>query len=420
MDVSNRSNIHLARAEELLSQWRVDQAIDEVRRHFQEDPNDPLAHAIMARAEAHRGHNKEALKWAESAVHLAPDLGYCHYIRAFVLARMDKLKEAEASAVEALRINPFDPNFYCLLGQIRGHRSDWKGAVEAAEAGLALEAAHTGCANVRAMALLRQGKKDNAEAAIQSALANDPEDAASHTSQGWICLNRGERDRALEHFREALRLDPRMDMAREGVLEALRTKYPIYRVLFSYYQWMSRFNVGVQRGIIVGAFVAQASLRVVLNDFPAAGSVIMPLLVLYAAFVFLTWTGRSTFDVLLRFNPLGRLALTYNQVVASNWVGGCLVGAIVSLCLLPLTQFEGPLLSAAAFALLAIPASRLASLKGNLRVWNWAYAGTYAGLIGLAVLDVIKHDPDWLQNVYLCIIVIFVAFTWIVGVFRSR
>jgi len=48
------------------------------------------------------------------------------------------------------------------------------------------------------MALLCLGQTDDAQAAIQSALAADPENASSHVAQGRICLSRGARERALE------------------------------------------------------------------------------------------------------------------------------------------------------------------------------------------------------------------------------
>src|SRR4029077_17572349 len=127
--------------------------------------------------------------------------------------------------------------------------------------------------------------------AIQAALEEDPEDAFSHTNQGWICLNRGERAQAIEHFREALRLDPTIESARLGLLEALRTKYLLYRALYSFYDWMSGFNSGVRRGIILGLYVASRLVSAAGSAHPALAPVTIPLMFLYGFFVFLTWTG---------------------------------------------------------------------------------------------------------------------------------
>jgi hypothetical protein len=49
------------------------------------------------------------------------------------------------------------------------------------------------------------------------------------------------------------------------------------------------------------------------------------------AFVILTWTADPLFNLLLRVNRLGRLALSRQQIWASNCVGGCLLLALVAL-----------------------------------------------------------------------------------------
>ena len=73
-------------------------------------------------------------------------------------------------------------------------------------------------ANPSYYSLLQMGKTDREEAAIKSALANNPEDPITHTNQGWICLESGEANRALAHFKEALRINPNTASVRQGVL----------------------------------------------------------------------------------------------------------------------------------------------------------------------------------------------------------
>jgi hypothetical protein len=48
-------------------------------------------------------------------------------------------------------------------------------------------------------------------------------------------------------------------------------------------------------------------------------------------FVLLTWTADPLFNLLLHMNRFGRLALSREQIRASNWVGGCLLLALVAL-----------------------------------------------------------------------------------------
>ena len=73
-----------------------------------------------------------------------------------------------------------------------------------------------------------------------SALANDPENALTHANQGWALLHRGDHAKALEHFREALRIDPELDWARAGIVEALKARHLIYRLMLRFFLWIGR------------------------------------------------------------------------------------------------------------------------------------------------------------------------------------
>jgi len=406
--------IHLSRAEGLLAQRRPEQAIAEIQQHLSIFPEDPIAYASLARAETLRGRQKEAIDHSARAIHLGPDIGYCHYIRAWVLDRFDREKEAEASAMESLRIDPFSPEYYSLLGFIRLGRANWRGALEAAEAGLAIDAAHVECVNVRATALMRLGQKDNADSAIRGALANDPENPRSLANQGWICLNSGRREEAIGYFREALRIDPTLESARLGLLEALRNKYALYRALYGFYDWMGGFGSGARRGIIVGIYIASRIISAVGQSNPALMPLAIVFSIVYGAFVFLTWTGRSTFDILVRFHPLGRLALTRQQRSAATWVGICLLCAGISVTLGFAINAASPVFAAICFALLGIPVSRLASYKGDL--WKTDVA-CVAACLCIAALEVtglvVTPYPGWLDKAFYGIMGAIGLYSWI-------
>jgi hypothetical protein len=55
-----------------------------------------------------------------------------------------------------------------------------------------------------------------------------------------------------------------------------------------------------------------------------------PILILYGAFVFLSWTAAPLFNLALRLHPIGRYALSPDQRTASNWVGVCLLVALAT------------------------------------------------------------------------------------------
>ena len=73
----------------------------------------------------------------------------------------------------------------------------------------------------------------------------------------------------MEHFREALRLNPNMEWARQGILEALRARNPIYRVMLRYFLWMSRFRGKVQFGIVIGGWLGYQAIQGLLRSNPS-------------------------------------------------------------------------------------------------------------------------------------------------------
>jgi tetratricopeptide (TPR) repeat protein len=212
-----------------------------------------------------------------------------------------------------------------LQASIRFARRDWAGALESADAGLRLDPQDDACTNMRAMALVQLGRRDEAGATIQGALERDPENAVSHANQGWTRLHERRPKEALEHFREALRIDPDLDWARAGLVEALKARHLIYRWMLGFFLWMGRKSAKVQWLVIIGIFLGQRSLGQLADANPALAPFLWPLLILAGAFVLLSWMADPLFNLILRLNRFGRLALRRDQIVASNWLGGCLL-----------------------------------------------------------------------------------------------
>ena len=234
---------------------------------------------------------------------------------------MPRLKDAEAAAREAIRLDPEDADYYALLASIRFQQQQWPDTLRYADAGLALDAGSITCANLRGMALVRLNRKEAAAETIQGTLARDPENAAAHANQGWALLHRGKPNEALVHFKEALRLKPDMEWARQGILEALRARNPVYRVMLNYFLWMSRLGQKARYGVLISLYILPRLLSAYARSHPALAPLAAVVFGVYLAFAFLTWTARPLFNVLLRVDPIGRYALSRRQIVSSNWVG---------------------------------------------------------------------------------------------------
>ena len=215
---------------------------------------------------------------------------------------------------------------------------------------------HGPCANLAAMALRRLGRPKEAKRILDATLGRRPDDATTHTNLGWSLLQAGDHKGAREHFRDALRLDPTSDWARQGMVQALKARNLIFRLLLGYFFWMARLSSQARWGVILGGYIGYRVLRSVAQNNESLRVVIYPLLIAYGLFVLLTWIGDSLFNLLLRLDRYGRHALSDEQIRAANLVGLCLLAAVVMGGIF-FAGFPHVLLPAVALALLAVPVS---------------------------------------------------------------
>jgi len=166
---------------------------------------------------------------------------------------------------------------------------------------------------------------------LQNALRLDPDSADTHATLGWNYLQNGNRAKANEHFREALRLDPDSEWARQGILETLRTYNPLYRPLLKFFLWMQTLTGRAQWGVIIGLYVVYRIILATARANPEWGPYLMPLIFVYIAFVAATWIGQPLMNLALRLHPLGRLALSREERIAANWIGCFLAGGVLAM-----------------------------------------------------------------------------------------
>jgi tetratricopeptide (TPR) repeat protein len=350
---------HVQRAEVLIGQGRYDLAEPELGRALNVDPDNGLLHALRAMCLCHREAYDEATDEAQTAIRLEPDLPFGHYQLAQVYLQRDWYDEAYRAIQEALRLEPDNPHHHGLLAAIWFTRRDWSAALDAAKEGLALDPEDPQCNNLRAMALTQLGRTAEAGATLASTLARDPENAFSHTNQGWRLLHEGDRQKAFEHFREALRLEPGMEFAQAGIVEAMKSKNVIYRLMLKYFLWMGRLSGTLQWVFILGFFIGARVLRAAAQQKPALAPYITPLLIAYMIFAVLSWIASPLFNLLLRLDKFGRHALSRDQIVASNWVGAIFFLALGGLLVWLITGEVLAFLVMAFFGFLLLPVSAI-------------------------------------------------------------
>lgn len=380
---------NLAQARFLLQRGRYQDAESLLRQSLAGDPTDGEAHALLAFALLYRGRHTDALLEAQAAVRFAPDDPFGHYVGAIVLLEMGNEDEALSAIHEAIRLAPEFARYHAVEGNIYLKMRNWDRALASAETGLRFDPRNVQCTNLRAMALVKLGRRDEAGQSLEAALATDPQNPMTHANQGWALLHQGDHQAALGYFREALRLSPGMGWAREGIVEALRARNPVYRLLLRYFLWMSRLQIRAQWGLIVGAFVLNNVIDYLAFNNPALRPFLTPLNYLYTVFAFLSWTARPLFTLLLRLDRFGRLALSDEEIAASNLVAVCLLAAIGSLAAAVVTRYSVLLTTAISALAMIVPVAGLFHFEpGKRRLFFIGYAVIMAAMaIGGLVLS---------------------------------
>lgn len=370
----------------LYDQGRYDLAEEQTRHWLLESPDDAHAHALLALCLLKRQDWDQSLREITEAVRLGPDIAYTHYVAGHVLLAANRYKEALGAASMAVRLDAAAPSHHALVALVHLEKRQWRDALRAAETGLAIDPEHVECNNVRAMALVKLGRRAEAGDTMRQTLALDPEDAFTHANQGWTLLHQRKPDQAMQHFREALRIDPTLDWARAGIVESLKAKNFIYRWMLAYFLFMARLGSRAQWGIIIGGWVGSRILLQVGQTNPGFQAYTLPIVIAYAVFAILTWLAYPVFNLLLRINPIGRLALSPEQRTSATWIGSVLLVALLSLAGF-FVFHRGILIDVALMSgLLAIPLSGLFSSPEG---WPRLVMGAaIVGLIGLAVAHV--------------------------------
>ena len=373
----------LTRGFALMNQGRLDLAEKAFRQALAEDPNEAVGHAFLSLCLNNRDQHVDALKSADEAIRLNPDSAFAHSVRAYALLGLKQLREAEASAYESIRLDPNSAESRVLLGQIAIARQKPTEALEAADRALQLDGQSVDARNIRALALTQLGRKKEAAQTLGEALAEDPEDPLSHANQGWVCLHANDHAKALDHFREALRLDPNMEWARIGIIEALKSRYLIYRLMLRFFLWIGRQTQIAQWAVILGIAFGPRILRGISETAPRLAPFLIPIQALLFGFVILTWIASPLFNFLLRFNKFGRLALSPEEKRESSWIGGCVVVALGCAIGYFATGSERALLGMIIFGLILLPLKITFTLpKGKTRMIG------AAATVGLLLLNV--------------------------------
>jgi tetratricopeptide (TPR) repeat protein len=325
----------LERASQLVAHKRFDDAEKHLKEVLAIDPNQIDAICLLAICKSELHQHDEALILIKQAIRQQPDNDYFLYLHALFSFQKEDLKEAKKFVLNAISFNPHHADYFGLLASININQKDWTLALENANKGLEIDAENLTCLNTRSTALFKLDKKMEAFSTIHEALNQDPENDYTHTNMGWGLLEKGDHKKALEHFREALKLNPENENAKAGLVEGLKARYLFYRVFLKYAFWIGNLKGKLQWAVILGFYFGSKILRVIANENQALAPFITPIIILYTLFALSTWIINPLSNLFLRLNVYGRYALTEEEIQSSSLVGlSFAIGILGTICYL--------------------------------------------------------------------------------------
>lgn len=320
---------HISRARILLDQHQYQRAEDALRAALAEHPDDAWLMSLLAMTLVNLERLVDAEQAARRGVELEPDSEFSWYTLAMVLAARDKGKAAIDAANRAIELEPDDPDNWWVLGAARLCENDLKGVLDATEHGLRLDPESHCLITLRDRALVRLGRSGSVEEARRT-LARDPQSDIAHDNLGWALLNAGDHRAAVEHFREALRIDPNFKHAREGILEAMKARSWLYRPALRYSLASQRQSLRTQYIVIIVFVAVMVLSRRMITWTPSLGPAILVFRSLvFAACAFLLFAG-PLFNLVLRADPLGRHALTPWQSRMATLLGVSIIPTAIA------------------------------------------------------------------------------------------
>ncbi len=399
------------KVEILINQKRYVEAQKLIVELLKEDASDIFLHEKLVLVNLKQDKIDQANTAVEHAIGLSPNNAYLFYLKCRICIEKDNLKDAEIYINKAIEIEPYSADYVAQLANIKFHVKQFEISLEIANRALQLEPDNLLALNTRSSALSKLNQKDESYNTIQGALREDPNNAYTHANFGWNLLENGDPNKALEHFKESLTINPNFEYAQSGMLEAIKAKNPIYRFFLKYTFWMSNMTSKYQWGVIIGFYLLVNGLKSVAKNYVVFEPFISPIVLILTIIAFSSWVITPISNLFLRFNKYGKLLLDKNEKMCSNFVALCLVIfliGIISIFVLSDERF----ISLAVFGFAMIPViNTVFTIEKNKKIFIiYALIMALSGIISIYLTFLTGK----LYGVFTCVFILgFVAHSWI-------
>lgn len=321
----------------LLGQKKYDLAEQQVRGLVGASPDDHELYGLLADSLLGQSRYGEALGAAEQALQIEPSDPVHRYRIAIARLNLGESAKALATIDEAISTSPRDADLHSIRAQTLVTMDREAEALQAAEAGLEIDPMHAGCRTARAMALHGQGNASAARQHLLEQLATNPNDDVVHYQLGHTFLMDGDHERAADHFRESLRVDPTSSAARQGLISALQARNTTFALLLRFGYWLSTLPKWAPWVGVIALLAAPRLVRTLTGDGAVVRALANFVVIVVVIVSQLAMCADAFFMLMLRFDRKSRGMLTPAQRRTSNWQA-------VSMLLMGLTLLAWPLL----------------------------------------------------------------------------
>ncbi|MDC8002433.1 tetratricopeptide repeat protein [Aureisphaera galaxeae] len=403
------SQVELQRGIQLFELGRYEEAIP----YFTKDLNSWNSKFYLAHCYFLTSNNKKAKSLVDELLAETPDHPDIFFLRSKIAHNEDRYKDALADIDEAINFHPYAADYFGMKASILLQMKKYEEGLLFANEGLNIEPTNRFCLNVRAQLLTKLEKIPEANQTIEDILLENPQDVYSHANVGWVELEKNNIDKALNHFKEALSIDPNFEYAREGMSTALKAKNFIYRQYLKYAFWISKKSSGNQWAFIIGLYLVYRFSYKFLSD-AGLSYLAIPLVIAYLLFALGSWMMEPLSNCILSFNTYGKYLLNKDEKLSGYTFGALVALGLVSIALFYGLQIDYFLsLSVACFsALIPLPRAFIQYSKGGRDL------GFITGILILGVGAMGFLVMESAYTVSLVAFIIMVIYTWVSNLFK--
>jgi tetratricopeptide (TPR) repeat protein len=224
----------------LVAQGRLDEAIDRYKQALRVDRMYAPAHTNLGNALKDKGRLDEAISHQQQALRLDPKLAAAHTNLGLALAMKGQLEEAIHHYEQALRIDSENAVAHTNLGAVLADKGRTDEAIGHYEQALRIDPKHAPAHTNLGAVLADKGRTDEAIGHYEQALRIDPKSAAAHTNLGLALATKGRQEEAIRHYEQALRIDPKLAATQYNLGNPPHLQSANYRIVLA----ATHYNLG--------------------------------------------------------------------------------------------------------------------------------------------------------------------------------